>query len=454
MERTLIAVLAEYASSLRYEDIPEEVIEKAKICLLDFLGMAVGGYEMEVSKVAIRTAKLLGAPGKATVLMDGHKTRAIDSVLANSAMAHSFLQDDWHPVSHSHIGVAVIPAVLAVAEERGRSGPDVLLATVAGYEVEGRCGVLSVPTFDRGFRASSVYSYFGSAAAAAKLMGLSSVEFKNTLACAGSMAGGVLQPWIDGSMEWALAEAFGCRGGILASLLAQQGLRGADNILDGRCGVNHCFAGTLEGQEETLKGLGEHFQILDVCFKRFSSGGANQGSIAVALDLALRHKIDYRKIRAVRVKIPHTGTHERMNYAGITYQGPFKSIDQCLISKPFGIAATLKNAAFDIEIVRREKDNPEITELAHKIHLEEVKGISGWSLFMEIELKDGTVIHGDGSNIDQRYIYLNGDLAREKFMQMASRRLGVNGAEQIAELVFKMEALDSIAPVIERMILS
>jgi 2-methylcitrate dehydratase PrpD len=415
--------------------------------------MVVGGYGNEVSQIAIRSAKRLATDGKATILMDGHKGRAIDCVIANSVLAHSFLQDDWHPVSHSHIGVAVIPAVLAIAQEFGKSGADALLATVVGYEVEGRCGVLSVPTFTRGFRASSVYSYFGSASASAKLLGLTAEQFRNALACAGCMAGGILQPWIDGSMEWALAEAFGCRGGILASVLAQEGLRGADNILEGPCGVNQCFAGTIEGKEEALKGLGKNYQILDVCFKRFPSGGANQGSIAVALDLVQRHKIDYRKIRAVRVKVPHAGTHERMNYAGISYQGPFYSLDQCLISKPFGIAATLKNAVLNIDIVRRQRDDPEIAELAQKIHLQEKKGVSGWSLLMEIELEDGTVLHGDGANIDQRHIYLNRDLAVDKFEEMAIDKLGADRAEQIVDLVFNMEDLKSIFPVVDRMTL-
>ncbi len=448
MDRPLVSVLAEYASSLRYEDLPKEVIEKAKICLLDFLGMAAGGYEMEVSKLAIRTAKALNGPGNATVLMDGHKGRAIDCVLPNSVMAHSFMQDDWLQVSYTHTGVTVIPAVLAIAEETGNNGPDALLSIVVGYEIQARAGVLAVPTFKRGFRASGVYAPFASAAVAAKLMHLSTEQFKNALGCAGSMAGGVLQPWLDSSMEWAFEEAFGCREGILAALLAQQGLQGADHILEGPCGVNKCFAGTVEGQDETLKDLGRHFHIVDTLFKPFPSGGVNQESISMAVDLAQKHRIDYRKIRAVRIKIPPSGTTERMDYAGISYPGPFKSIDHCLISKPFAIAASLKNADFDIEIVRKEKDNPEMNELARKIHLQEMKEVS--PLSMEIELEDGAVFRADGANILPD-IYLNGERAREKFLKMASRTMGLDRVKQIMDLVFQMEDLDSVVPIVERM---
>lgn len=451
MEKTLTISLAEYASSLRFKDLPEKVVEKAKICLLDFLAMVAGGYEMEVSQVAIRTAKLISPPGRATILINGHKGRAVDCVLANSVLGHSFMQDDWLQVCYTHVGVVVIPTVMAIAEENENNGIDVLLAIVAGYEVGARAGLLAVPMFKRGFRASGVFAYFASASTAARLMGLSSEQFKNALGCAGSMAGGLLQPWLDGSMEWAFEEAFGCRGGILAAILAQKGLRGADHILEGPCGVNQCFAGTVEGQENSLKGLGEYFHILDTCFKPFPSGGVNQESIGLAVDLAQRNKIDYRKIRTIRVKIPpQPGTTERMDYAGIAYPGPFKSLEQCLISKAFGIASALKNAAFDIEIVRREHDNPEIVKLAQKIQLKQLEKPS--PLTMEVELEDGTLFQGEGLKDIEQDLYLNGDRAREKFMNMASLRLGVDRAKQIVDLVFRMEELDSMAPIIDRMV--
>lgn len=451
MERTLIAKLAEYASTLRYEDLPEEVVEKAKICILDTLAVAMGGYEMDSSRVAIRTVKLLTGPGSATLWFDGHRGRAIDCALANSVMSHAALQDDWHPPSRGHIAVAVVPTLFALAEEGGQSGRDAILATVLGYEVEGRVGALSVPASLRGFRPSALYSHFGSAATAAKLMRLPAAQFKNALACAGSMAGGIQQPWIDGSMEWSFQEGSGCRTGILAVLLAQQGLQGADNILEGPRGVNASFAGTTEGQAEILRGLGEQFQILDVCFKPFPSGGANQGSMTVAQDLARRNPIDYRKVRAVRIQIPQGGTHERMDYPTIRYAGPFHTIDQCLISKPFGIAAILKNGFMDMDVARQEQPNPEIGELARKVQMEEVTGISGWSLRMEVEMEDGTLFQGGGSGIDQSLIYLNRDRAAEKFLQTGSHKLGSDRAHQVVEMVLQLDKLDGVSPIVERL---
>src|SRR6185295_19686138 len=115
------------------------------------------------------------------------------------------------------------------------------------------------------------------------------------------MCGGVLQPWVDGSMEWSYQEAFGSRAGILAATLAANGLVGARQIFEGSHGVNRSFSGTTEGQEAALDRLGSHFHIMDTCFKRFASGGANQGSAAVARALHERHHPDVERIRRVRV---------------------------------------------------------------------------------------------------------------------------------------------------------
>lgn len=449
MAGTIVARLAEFASALDGRRLPEAVVEKAKVCILDTLGMAVGGSGLEAAEVALRAARALGAPGEARVWATGERLRAVDGVMPNSVMAHCFLQDDWDSVSHAHIGVAVVPTVFTMAEELGRSGGDALAATVAGYEVESRAGVLSVPAFTRGFRASSVYACFGAASAAARLMGLAAEPFKNALGCAGSVTGGVLQPWVDGSMEWAFQEGFACRAGILAATLAREGLRGCDNVLEGPRGVNVSFSGSREGEESALAGLGERFNILDTCFKRFATGGANQGSAAVAFDLRRRHGIDHRRIKAVRVDIPDTGTHERMNYAGIAYQGPFRTVDQCLISKPFAIATILKTGALDIGTVRREQADPGIAALAHKVALREVRGISGWSLRMEIELDDGTVIRGDGANIDKSHIYLNRDLAAEKFLAMTGDRLGAERARRAVDLVFGLDRLDGVSSLLD-----
>lgn len=447
----IVPEFAKYAHALKYKDLPSEVVAKAKTCILDLLGVSVGSYGHANGAVAFKAATAIGAKGRARVWMTGEKLRAVDAVLPNSVASHCILQDDWLQVSHSHIGAAVVPTVLVMAEENGRSGKDVLTATVAAYDVEDRAGTLSVPAFTRGFRVSSVYGYFGATTAAARMMGLTRAQFEAALGCAGSMCGGVLQPWIDGSMEWSFQEAFGSRAGILAAHLAQQGLVGAKNIFEGSHGVNQSFSGTNAGEEGAVAGLGKHFHIMDTCFKRYATGGANQGSAAAAFALREQHRIDHKRIRRVRVGIPLKGSHERMNYAGIPYRGPFQTIDQCLISKPFAIAAVLIAGNMTFDTVRRLQRAAALNALTAKIELAEVAGIDGWDLRMDIELDDGTVLHGDGKDIDQRYLYLNWELATEKFRALTSEKLGARAAEEIIALVDGLEKLDSVEPITRRL---
>ena len=448
----MIAVeLAKYAHALRYSALPEDVVTKAKTCVLDILGVSVGGYGSENARVALKGAMAIGARGQSRAWMNGARLRAVDAVLPNSVASHCILQDDWLQVSHSHIGAAVVPTALVMAEEHARTGKDVIAAVVAGYDVEDRAGTLAVPAFTRGFRVSSVYGYFGATTVAARMIGLRRPQFEAALGCAGSMCGGVLQPWVDGSMEWSFQEAFASRAAILAATLAANGLVGAKQIFEGTHGVNHSFSGTNEGEQAALDELGKHFHIMDTCFKRFASGGANQGSAAVAFALHQRHKPDIRRIRRVRVSIPKAGSHERMNYAGIPYQGPFDTIDQCLISKPFAIAAVLIAGNMSIDTVRRLQKRKELLELTRKIELTEVDGIDGWALEMLIDMEDGTTLRGTSEDIDLAHLYLKWDLACEKFRQLTEPHLGQRRADEIIDLVGRMDTLDSVTPITQRM---
>jgi len=445
--QSIVTSLAQYASNLKLEDLPSPVIEKARVCVLDLLGVAAAGFDRDNAQVAVKSARALGASGRATVWKTGDKLRAIDAVLPNSVASHCILQDDWLQVSHSHIGAAVVPTALAMAEEEGRSGRDVIEAVVAAYDVEDRAGSLSVPAFTRGFRASGVYAYFGAAAAAAKLGHLDQEAFTSALGCAGSMCGGVLQPWNEGSMEWSFQEAFASRAGITCMQLARDGLIGSRHIFEGSHGVNRSFSGTNDNETVALEGLGRHFHILDTCFKRFPTGGANQGSASVAYRLISRHRFDYRRIRSVTVDIPKTGSHERMNYAGIDYAGPYESIDHCLISKQFAIGVILKTGDMTMHAVLANMRDEELLALTRRIELRDADDIDGWNLRMRIVLDDGSVIEGDGTDIDKSQLYLSWPDAVEKFGKVTHGILASKASRSVIDVIGKLERIDSIAEI-------
>ncbi len=444
--QTIANALGQFSAGLRFENIPTAAVEKAKVCVLDILGIAMAGSCRDNARIALNTAKQLGSPGKATVWMNKSSMRAIDAVLPNSVAAHCILQDDWLPVSHAHIGAVVIPTALAVCEEEGRAGRDLITSIVAAYDVEDRAGQLSVPAFQRGFRPSSVFAYFGAAAAAGILMRLDAEQMADALGCAGSTCGGILQPWTEGSMEWSFQEAFASRAGITAASLARNGLAGSRHVFEGPYGVNRSFAGTSDNEQSALVDLGKHFRITDTCFKRFPTGGANQGSAAVAYHLRHQQSFDYRRISKVEVDIPKGGTHERMNYAGINHAGPFDSIDQCLISKQFAIAMNLKIGDMRVADIESERRDTSLLELAGKIELREVDDIDGWNLHMQIFFDDGSSIAGDGGDIDKGQLYLSWADATKKFLQITATIKTRSECERIVETVGTLDILDSVTP--------
>jgi len=436
---TIVQQLADYVSQLRYEDLPPAVVERAKICTLDLIGIALAGSKRETTALARKVALGIGAPGSATTWVSGEQMRAADAALVNSVASHCMLQDDWLPRSHSHVGAVVIPTVLAIGEECAANGKTMINSIVAAYDIEDRIGSLSVPAFTRGFRVSGVYSYFGAAAATSKLYGLNPEQTAAAIACAASMCGGVLQPWTDGTMEWSFQEGFGARGGILAATLARDGLKGSPNIFEGPNGVNRCFSGGNENAGEITHQLGSHFRISETCYKRFPTGGANQGSATLAHTLRARHSFDYNNIAKVVVELPRNGTHERMNYAGIPYAGPFSTIDHCLISKPFAIAAILQTGDLTVESLVDGVNDRDLLALAGKIELREVDDLTGWNMRMSIQMQNGTRFDGDGRDIDMSQVNLDWKNACAKFLKTADRIIGTVRAAQLVERISDLE---------------
>src|SRR5215475_9117752 len=148
--------LAAYAAKLRYEDLPPTVVQRAKDCICDTVGAIIYGAELPWSKMIIAYARRTSAPGRSSILgSGGGLVQAGAAALANGAMTHAFELDSLtKPDSGSHPGATVFTAALAVAQQRGASGRDLLTAFVAGAETMFRIGHATKHTNEaRGFHA-------------------------------------------------------------------------------------------------------------------------------------------------------------------------------------------------------------------------------------------------------------------------------------------------------------
>jgi 2-methylcitrate dehydratase PrpD len=162
--------LAEFCQGLSFEHLPPEVIHKAKLCLLDYVANVYGSLELEAVSAVVDYIKSLGGKPQATAHGWGFKTDVHNAAFINGTTAEAIESQDGYRFGGSHPGVAVIPAVLAMAEEMGQNGREVITALVAGYEVANRVAAAGHPWQTlAGFLPTGTSGAFGAAAAVARL---------------------------------------------------------------------------------------------------------------------------------------------------------------------------------------------------------------------------------------------------------------------------------------------
>src|SRR6204780_838672 len=230
--------LAEYAAALRYDDLPREVIERAKDCIIDTVAVIVLGARLPWSQIVMRYAERVGAGGRARVLgSTGPTLRAPAAALANGTLAHAFESDNLtKPGAGVHPGGTLLPPALAVAQETGCSGRRLIEAVVAGYEVMYRIGYATKHSNERrGFHAPGTTGPFGAAVAAGVLLGLDAERMTNAIGIAGSLAGGLMEFARSGTgaMVKRLHLGRASESGVMAAYLAADGFTGPRSVLEG-----------------------------------------------------------------------------------------------------------------------------------------------------------------------------------------------------------------------------
>ena len=216
--------------STSYDQLPDDVIQKAKECFTDFVGVALRGSETE-SGEAVKN--IIRPGGESTVIGQGRST-PMEAGLANGIFAHSMDLDDGHRLAMLHPGACVIPAALSMCEAENRTGKELIESIVVGYQVVIALGMMVNPGHrSRGFHSTGTCGTLGAASAACKAMDLSETQITNALGLAGTQAAGLLESDHSGSMGKHLHAGRAAQSGILSALLARNGFTGAETILEG-----------------------------------------------------------------------------------------------------------------------------------------------------------------------------------------------------------------------------
>jgi 2-methylcitrate dehydratase PrpD len=287
------ATLASFVAGLRYEMLPPAVVAQACDIVLDTLGCGIAAWRDDREKAEVArglTRAFRAAPVAAIWGVGGERTDAALAALANGMLANAADFDDTHKRALLHTGSVVVPPVLALAEERGLTGPEIVTAIVSGYEVAVRVGMAVMPTHYRFWHSTATNGTFGAAASAASAMGLDAERAQMALGFAGTQAAGLNTFFTYGDMTKSLHPGKASFNGVLSARLAEIGGTSPPTMLEHPKGYITAFS--LEPKADALtRGLGEVWEILENGFKFFPSILASHAPIQATLDVVQRHDI-------------------------------------------------------------------------------------------------------------------------------------------------------------------
>ena len=429
------ARLADYAASLRYDDLPANVVQCAKDCITDTVAVIVQGSALPWSAIVASYAQRVGAGGRSRILgIDAPTVQAPAAALANGAAAHAFEFDNLtRPGAGAHPGATLLPPGLAVAQERGSGGRDLITAVVAGFEVMWRIGAATRHSNERrGFHAPGTTGPFGAAVAAGVLLGLDAPRMTSALGIAGSLAGGLMEFARSGTGAMVKRLHLGRAGesGVMAASLAADGFTGPRSVLEGDAGFLKVFCTEWDVADLT-RGLGRDYATLNLCIKRFPVHMTAQTAVQAVLELQAAHRFAGADVDRVTV----AGT-ERM--ATVNNIAEPTDLMMAQYSIPFCVALALFRdprdpASFDDAAL----GDAAIRAMCRRVAItvaDPPPTVAGASI-VTIRLKDGTAITREVAEFDGTPARpLDRAGLRDKFMTLTHARCGATAAGLFARL--------------------
>jgi 2-methylcitrate dehydratase PrpD len=431
--------LAEWASALRFGDIPPEALHTAKRAVLDTVAVTLLGSRSQAARIAARTAFAAGAAqGPCSLIGFGRRTDVLNAALINGTSAHADLFDDNNAPMIAHPSSPLVSALLPLAQAKGAGGAELLSAYCVGFEVGVALGrALNPKLYEAGWHATRVLGVIGTAAAAARLLRLDPAHTAHALAVTTSMASGIRQAF--GTMTMALHVGLTARDGIHAALLAEAGFTGDRAALDGRFGFIRLFGGT-----ETRPALapGQPFELIrsGIIFKPYPSGAPTHAAIDCALALAAQVRLD--DIAEI-VCLVHPWN--AMTLREETPRDPL----QAKVNMKFCVAAALsRRRVTHEEFVPGALADAQIVRLMHRISVRISRDLPDNGEFpaeLQVRLSDGS------TRVERRDVPRGGSTVplsdqelEEKFHSCGGVALDASALARVAELVSRLDRLHDV----------
>ena len=387
---------ARFALELELDSVPADVIEAAKLHVLDVIGCGLAAHGLGIAGEGRAAMSELGGTAEASVIGIETRLPAPNAAFANAMLCHGLDFDDTHSESVAHVSTVVVPAAAALAEARGASGRDLLAAIIAGNETVTRIGMATPGAFHRrGFHPTAICGIFGAAAAAARLGGLDVEQATSALGIVGSMASGLFAYLDDATATKPIHPAWAAHGALIAARLAAHGAEGPPGVLEGRFGVFHAFVDTRIDLEPQLADLGSRWETPRIAYKAFPACHFIHGSLGATGTLC--EGLDPSEIEDVLVTVPEAGVSLVLEPVDLKiaprseYEGKF--------SLQYSTAAMLVHGRVGLTTYTPEAlSDGRVLELARKVRYETKEYASYPAAFpggVRIRLRDGRTVEAD-----------------------------------------------------------
>jgi 2-methylcitrate dehydratase PrpD len=443
--------MASFVSRLRFERIPNDVIDRIKLLILDSLGCAILSVHLEWSRILMGVLSQLDSTTTCSVWGSSLRLSAPHATLINGTLVQGFELDDVHRVGVMHVGAVALPPLLALSEMRpGLSGRDFLTAAVAGYEIGPRVGIcMGQEHIGQGWHQGATVGVFSAAAGAASALRLSTEKTIHALGIAGTQASGLMAAQY-GSMVKRMHAGRSAQSGLYAALLAEAGFTGIANIFESKYGG---FCTTFSRSQdrfnlsELTSGLGERFETMQIALKFYSCVGSNHTTLDAIRQIRAERwfsaaDVDRVVVHASQVTVDHVGWK---------YQP--KDFTTAQLNLPFCVATLLlENDVFIDQLSEDVLDDPLRMALADKVQVVPDPAITArgakarHAVRVEVLLKDGTHFERsvEAPRGSEQDFATEEDIVK-KFEKLAGRALLPNQVSLIREAVLHLESLPDVA---------
>jgi aconitate decarboxylase len=449
--------IAEFVSRLTYEKIPAEVRDRIKLLILDSLGCAIYGANLEWCRILRGTLEKLDATRTTSIWGTNARLSSDHAALLNGTQVQGFELDDVHRKAVLHVGAVTLPALVAVAESHAQlSGRDFLTAAVAGYEIGPRVGLcMGQEHIGQGWHSGATVGIFSATAGAARALSLDADKTIHALGIGGTQSSGLMAAQY-GAMVKRMHAGRAAQSGLYGALLAKDGFTGIVDVFEAPYGG---FCTTFSRSQDRFNlnelsaGLGQKFETTGIALKFYSCVGSNHTTLDALRDIRKRRPFALDEIETIVVH----GSQVTVDHVGWPYKP--EGLTAAQLNLPFCVATLLiEGDVFVDEFTPDCIDDAARINLSRKVKVVHDPAITALGagarhkVRVEVQFRDGSVEretreapHGSEQSFASAH-----DIA-EKFRKLTKAAMPAKQQDALIDAVLGLDKLPDSRTLIERL---